>query len=151
MKVAPLSFFKAYFTENLGALVSFEKNFCHEEDVYVTIGSPGFCLLLYLTGVYFRGELQHVVDVSEQKIKCWPIGTRETGGVRLSDGLYVNSKNHLIHNFCLKFLFLKFQFVFALQYLDCYCTKYQVKPAYLNLKLPLNPTFFSVFLVFLER
>ena len=136
MKVAPLSFFKAYFTENLGALVSFEKNFCHEEDVYVTIGSPGFCLLLYLTGVYFRGELQHVVDVSEQKIKCWPIRTRETG---------------VIHNFCLKFLFLKFQFVFALQYLDCYCTKYQVKPAYLNLKLPLNPTFFSVFLVFLER
>ena len=123
MKVAPLSFFKAYFTENLGALVSFEKNFCHEEDVYVTIGSPGFCLLLYLTGVYFRGELQHVVDVSEQKIKCWPIGTRETGGVRLSDGLYVNSKNHLIYNFCLKFLFLKFQFVFALQYLDCHCLK----------------------------
>ena len=131
--------------------MSFEKKFCHEEVVYVTVGSPAFCLFLYLTGVHFRGKLQHVVDVSEQKTKYWPIRTRETGGVRLSDGLYVNSKNHLIHKFCLKFLFLKFQFVFVLQYLDRYCTKYRVKPAYLNLKLPLSPTFFSVFLVFLER
>ena len=39
------------------------------EVVYVTIGNPAFCLALYLTGVHFRGELQHVGDVSEQKIK----------------------------------------------------------------------------------
>ena len=37
----------------------------------------------YLTGVHFRGELQHVSDVSEQKIKCWPIKTREIGSARL--------------------------------------------------------------------
>ena len=29
------------------------------------IGNPAFCLALYLTGVHFRGELQHVGDVSE--------------------------------------------------------------------------------------
>ena len=39
------------------------------EVVYVIIGNPAFCLALYLTGVHFRGELQHVGDVSEQKIK----------------------------------------------------------------------------------
>ena len=38
--------------------------------VYVTIGNPDFCLFLYLTVVHFRGTLQHVVDVLEQKIKC---------------------------------------------------------------------------------
>ena len=50
---------------------------------YVTIGNPAF-----LTGVHFRGELQHVGDVSEQKTKCGPIRAREIGGVRLSDELY---------------------------------------------------------------
>ena len=35
----------------------------------MTIGNPAFCLALYLAGVFFRGELQHVGDVSEQKIK----------------------------------------------------------------------------------
>ena len=39
------------------------------EVVYVTIGHPAF-FLLYLMEVHFRGELQHVGDVSEQKIKC---------------------------------------------------------------------------------
>ena len=48
----------------------------------MTIGNPAFCLALCLTGVHFRGELQHVGDVSEQKINCWPIRTRERGGVR---------------------------------------------------------------------
>ena len=47
------------------------------------VGNPAFCLPLYLTGVHFRGELQYVGDVSEQKIKCGPIRTREIGGVRL--------------------------------------------------------------------
>ena len=32
--------------------------------VYVTIGNPAFCLASYLNG--FRGELQHIGDVSEQ-------------------------------------------------------------------------------------
>ena len=41
------------------------------------------CLILYLTGVHFRGELQHPGDASGQKIKCCPIRTREIGGVRL--------------------------------------------------------------------
>ena len=40
------------------------------EVVYVTIETPGFCLFLYLTSVHFRGELQQVGDVSEQKFKC---------------------------------------------------------------------------------
>ena len=53
------------------------------EVVYVTIGNPAFCVALYLTGVHFRGELQHVGHMGEQKIKCRPIRTREIAGVRL--------------------------------------------------------------------
>ena len=49
----------------------------------MTIGNPAFCLALYLTCVHFGDELQHVGDVSEQKIKCRPIRTREIGGIRL--------------------------------------------------------------------
>ena len=45
----------------------------------MTIGSPDFCVFLYLNGVHFRGELQHGGDVSQQKVKCRP--TREIGGV----------------------------------------------------------------------
>ena len=52
-----------------------------------------FCHFLYLTGVHFRGELQHGGDVSQQKIKYCPIRTGEMGGVSLSDVLYVR------HNF----------------------------------------------------
>ena len=59
------------------------------EGDYVTIGNPTFCLFIYLTGVHFRGELQHGGDVSQQKFKCRPIRTREIGGVSLSDVLYV--------------------------------------------------------------
>ena len=55
----------------------------------MTIVHPAFCLFLYLTGVRFRGELQLGGDVSQQKIKCRPIRTREIGGVSLSDVLYV--------------------------------------------------------------
>ena len=33
--------------------------------------------LVYLSGVHFWGELQYVGDVSEQKIKCWPISELE--------------------------------------------------------------------------
>ena len=58
------------------------------EGVYVTIVYPAFCLFLYLTGVHFRGELQHSGDVSQQKIKYRPIRTREIGGFSLSDVLY---------------------------------------------------------------
>ena len=49
----------------------------------MTIGNPAPCLFLYLTGVHFSGELQHVGGESKQKIKCWPIRTREIGGVSL--------------------------------------------------------------------
>ena len=55
----------------------------------MTIGNSAFYLFLYLTGVHFRGELQHVGDIIQQKIKCQPIRTREIGGVTLSDVLYV--------------------------------------------------------------
>ena len=54
----------------------------------MTIGNPAFCLLLYLTGVHLRSELQDGADVSQQKIKCRPIRTREIGGVTLSDVQY---------------------------------------------------------------
>ena len=54
------------------------------------IGNPAFCMFLYLTGVHFRGELQHGGDVSQQKLKCQSIRTREIDGILLSDVLYVN-------------------------------------------------------------
>ena len=59
----------------------------------MTFENPAFCLALYLTGLHFRGELHHVGDVSEQKIKCRPIRTREIGGARLLDELYGMYKN----------------------------------------------------------
>ena len=66
----------------------------------MTIGNPAFCLALYLTGVHFCGELQHVGDVSEQTIKCGPIRTQEIGGVRLQDELY---ERHQIKEYTCKF------------------------------------------------
>ena len=33
----------------------------------MTIGNQAFCLALCLTGVYFRGKLQHVGDVMSKK------------------------------------------------------------------------------------
>ena len=36
----------------------------------MTFGNLVFCLGLHLTGAYIRGELKHVGDISEQKIKC---------------------------------------------------------------------------------
>ena len=45
------------------------------EVVYVTLGNPAFYLALYLTGIHFRGELQHGGPVGEQKVKCRPIRT----------------------------------------------------------------------------
>ena len=60
----------------------------------MTIGNLAFCLALYLTGVHFRGELQHGDDVSKEKIKCRPIRTREIGGARLSEELYARSYSH---------------------------------------------------------
>ena len=59
--------------------------------VYVTIGNPAFCLFLYLTGVHFWGELQHGGDISQQKIKCRSVRTREIGGVSSSDVLHACS------------------------------------------------------------
>ena len=58
----------------------------------MTIGNSAFCLALYLTGVHFRGELQHIGHVGGQKIKCRPIRTRETGGVRLQGELYAQQE-----------------------------------------------------------
>ena len=54
----------------------------------MTFGNPAFCPFLYLTGVHFRGELEHDGDVSQQKIKRRLIRTREIVGVSLSDVLY---------------------------------------------------------------
>ena len=55
--------------------------------IYVTIGNLAFRLSLYLTGVHFRGELQHSGQVIEQ-IKFQPIRTREIAGLWLEDELY---------------------------------------------------------------
>ena len=60
-----------------------EKQHALLEVIYATIGNPAFCLFLYLTDVHFRGELHQIGDVSEQKIRCWPIRTQEIGVVRL--------------------------------------------------------------------
>ena len=57
--------------------------------MYATIGNPAICLTLYLTGVHFRCELQHVGQLCKQKIKCQPIRTREIAGVRLQEELNV--------------------------------------------------------------
>ena len=55
----------------------------------MAVGNPALCLTLYLTGVHFRGELQHVGHGDEQKIKYSPIRTREIAGVRLQEEPYV--------------------------------------------------------------
>ena len=56
----------------------------------MTIGNQAFCLIVYLTAAYFRGEFQHVGDVSkEKKNKCQSIRTREICGFRLLEELYV--------------------------------------------------------------
>ena len=65
----------------------------------MTVVHPAFWLFLYLTGVHFQGELQHSGDVSQQKIKCGPIRTREIGGISLSDVLYVKAGN-IFSNVC---------------------------------------------------
>ena len=46
---------------------------------------------LYLTGVNFRGELQHVGHVSEQKMKFGPIRNWEITNITLLDKLYANN------------------------------------------------------------
>ena len=55
----------------------------------MTIGNPAFILALNLTDVHFRGELQLVRGVSEQKINCQPMRTREIGGVRLLQRFHI--------------------------------------------------------------
>ena len=47
--------------DNIQKKKQLAKNNCD----YVTIGNSAFCLVLYLTGVHFRGELQHVGHVGE--------------------------------------------------------------------------------------
>ena len=52
----------------------------------MTIGNSAFCLFLCLTGVDFRGELQHVGDVSEQEIKRPRLKeARNSSKIRTSD------------------------------------------------------------------
>ena len=62
------------------------------EIVYVTVGNPAFCLALYFTGVYFRGELQPFSHVDGQKIKCQPFRTQKISGVRMQEELYVHER-----------------------------------------------------------
>ena len=65
----------------------------------MTIGNPAFGITLYLTSVYFRGELQHVNHVGGQKIKWRTIRTREIVGVRLQEELYVKIRTQ-DHKMC---------------------------------------------------
>ena len=68
---------------NRSSSLSIGEQFHIIEVVYVITGNQAFCLALYLAGVHFQGELQHVGHVSEPKIKCRSIRTREISGVRL--------------------------------------------------------------------
>ena len=82
-----------WFTSLLKSKLPFIKNETgttekYTKVAYVIIGNPAFSLALYLTEVHFRGELQHVGIVSEQKIKWQPNRTRRICGIRLSDELY---------------------------------------------------------------
>ena len=43
--------------------------------VYLTNWYSTFCLNFHLTGIHFRGELQHIGHGGEQKVKCEPIKT----------------------------------------------------------------------------
>ena len=72
------------------SLIRKNKWYMYQEVVYVAIGNLAFCLALYLTGVHFRGELQHVGHVCGQKFKHQPIRTREIGDIRLQEELYAN-------------------------------------------------------------
>ena len=49
---------------------------------YVIIGNLAFCLAFYLTGVHFRGELQHVGHVGEQELS---VDQSELGKLLVSD------------------------------------------------------------------
>ena len=49
------------------------------------------CISVPLTGVHFRGELQHVSDVSKQKFNYGLIRTLEMTDIRLLHELYVNN------------------------------------------------------------
>ena len=51
--------------------------------VYVTNCQPVFCLTFCLTGLHFRGELQHVGDITEQNFRYGPIRTLEITDIRL--------------------------------------------------------------------
>ena len=84
-----MDFFSTRLSKRWNIQILFKKfSFGHIEGVYVTIGG-----VLYSTGAHFRGKLQHVGDVSEWKIKCGPIRTREIGGVRLQDELYASTSS----------------------------------------------------------
>ena len=46
-----------YKSSNISLVCNKANLFSLLEVVYVTIGNPAFCLVLYLTGVHFRAEL----------------------------------------------------------------------------------------------
>ena len=58
------------------------------EILYVTVGNSAFCLPFYLASLHFWGELQHFGLVREQKIKRWPIRTREIADIKLQNKLF---------------------------------------------------------------
>ena len=80
-----------------------ENFFTHYEIVSVTIGNPAFCLAFYLAGLHFRGELQHFGHVGEQKLKRWPIRTREIADIKLQNKLFVIQRSHDYQHVSLKF------------------------------------------------
>ena len=61
--------------------------------------NPSLCLAWFLTDEHFLGELQHVDDVSAQKVKSGPIRTREIGGVILQEELFAWIKKFNLFNF----------------------------------------------------
>ena len=69
----------------------------------MTVGDSAFCLPFYLASLHFRGELQHFGLVREQKIKGWPIRTREIADIKLQNKLFVIQGLHDYQLVSLKF------------------------------------------------
>ena len=86
----------------------------------MTNGNPAFCVALYLSSVHFWGELQHLGEVIEQKIKWRPIRTREIGGVRLWEELIVESPFKNVAGFYAK----PFMHVFFCKYCEIFKNTY---------------------------
>ena len=86
----------------------FQKFFQWQSETQL-FASPYIWLALYFTLYWtnFRGELKHVDNVSEQKIKYWATRAQEIGGVRLQDELFAKYQKQSPRRCLVKKKFLK--------------------------------------------